>query len=121
MTQRNVSLVIPVYNEEESLPELYDWIDRVLRSSKLDGEIIFIRLKSVGLYFTKIQKIHNLKSRPHYQTHHVLLLENDDIEEGPDGPSVIVHNISSRLLYLLAIDFLIICVRSARGPSPSAS
>ncbi len=39
---RQVSLVVPVYNEEESIPELYEWISSVLGANNLDGEIIFI-------------------------------------------------------------------------------
>ncbi|MBV6646413.1 MAG: glycosyltransferase family 2 protein [Cyclobacteriaceae bacterium] len=37
-----VSIVIPVYNEDESLPELYTWIDKVLKEWGKSGEIIFI-------------------------------------------------------------------------------
>ncbi len=38
----DLSLIIPVYNEEESLPKLHDWLHRVLNESKLTAEIIFI-------------------------------------------------------------------------------
>ncbi|MDW3193865.1 MAG: glycosyltransferase family 2 protein [Cytophagales bacterium] len=38
----DLSLIIPVYNEEESLPKLHDWLHRVLKESKLTAEIIFI-------------------------------------------------------------------------------
>ena len=38
----DVSLIIPVYNEDESLPELYTWIDKVLEDSKLSAEVIMI-------------------------------------------------------------------------------
>jgi len=38
----NVSVVIPLYNEEESLPELYNWIVRVCQSEKLSYEILFM-------------------------------------------------------------------------------
>jgi len=38
----NVSLVIPLLNEAESLPELYHWIVRVVQSNSLSYEIIFI-------------------------------------------------------------------------------
>jgi len=38
----DVSIVIPLYNEEESLPELCDWINRVLSSSKLSFEVILV-------------------------------------------------------------------------------
>ena len=30
----DVSIVVPLFNEEESLPELCDWIDRVLTSNQ---------------------------------------------------------------------------------------
>ena len=38
----DVSVVIPLYNEEESLPELCDWINRVLTSCKLSCEMILV-------------------------------------------------------------------------------
>jgi glycosyltransferase involved in cell wall biosynthesis len=38
----NLSIVIPLFNEEESLPELYDWIVRVLKGQALSYEIIFV-------------------------------------------------------------------------------
>ena len=38
----NVSLVVPLFNEEESLPELTAWIDRVCGAHSLSYEIIFI-------------------------------------------------------------------------------
>ncbi len=38
----DISLIIPLYNEEESLPELSDWIDRICTDSNLIYEIIFV-------------------------------------------------------------------------------
>ncbi len=38
----DVSLVIPLLNEEESLPELYAWISRVCDTNQLIFEVIFI-------------------------------------------------------------------------------
>ncbi|HJR79841.1 MAG TPA: glycosyltransferase family 2 protein [Anaerolineales bacterium] len=38
----NLSLIIPVYNEEENLPLLYESIDRVLRPLKNTWEVIFV-------------------------------------------------------------------------------
>ncbi len=38
----DISIVVPLYNEEESLPELTSWIDRVATSASLSYEIIFI-------------------------------------------------------------------------------
>ena len=43
MEQRlNISVVVPLYNEEESLRELVAWIDRVATASKLSYEVIMI-------------------------------------------------------------------------------
>ncbi len=38
----NISVVIPLLNESESLPELYDWIARVMQSNRFLYEIIFV-------------------------------------------------------------------------------
>jgi glycosyltransferase involved in cell wall biosynthesis len=38
----NISIVIPLLNEEESLAELYNWIDVTLKKEKLSFEVIFI-------------------------------------------------------------------------------
>ena len=38
----DISVVIPLYNEEESLPELYDWIERVMSANNFSFEVIFV-------------------------------------------------------------------------------
>ncbi len=38
----NVSIVVPLFNEVESLPELCSWIDRVLSQNKLSYEVILV-------------------------------------------------------------------------------
>ncbi|GGH39199.1 glycosyl transferase family 2 [Mangrovimonas yunxiaonensis] len=38
----NISVVIPLLNEQESLKELHDWIAKVLQSNRFSYEIIFI-------------------------------------------------------------------------------
>lgn len=38
----NISVVIPLLNEEESLPELTSWIDRVMQENKYSYEVILI-------------------------------------------------------------------------------
>lgn len=38
----NISVVIPLFNEEESLPELYAWIDRVMQENNFTYEVIFV-------------------------------------------------------------------------------
>ncbi|WP_259014248.1 glycosyltransferase family 2 protein [Emticicia fluvialis] len=37
-----ISLVIPLYNEAESLPELHDWIVRVMQDNNYSYEILFV-------------------------------------------------------------------------------
>lgn len=39
---KNISVVIPLYNEEESLPELHSWIKRVMDENNLSYEVWFI-------------------------------------------------------------------------------
>ena len=38
----DISVVVPLYNEEESLPELVAWIDRVAQNNKLSYEVIMV-------------------------------------------------------------------------------
>ena len=38
----DISVVIPLYNEEESLPELYSWIERVMEEHGFSFEVLFI-------------------------------------------------------------------------------
>lgn len=38
----DISVIIPLYNEEESLPELYAWIGRVMDENKFSYEVIFV-------------------------------------------------------------------------------
>ncbi len=42
MNNLDISVVVPLYNEEESLPELMEWIDRVARAHTLSYEVIFV-------------------------------------------------------------------------------
>ena len=39
---RDISVVIPLYNEDESLPELYAWIERVMKENGFTYEVIFV-------------------------------------------------------------------------------
>ena len=38
----DISIVIPLFNEDESLPELHDWIDRVMQANNFSYEIVFV-------------------------------------------------------------------------------
>lgn len=38
----DISIVVPLFNEAESLPELHDWIIRVMNENNLNYEVVFI-------------------------------------------------------------------------------
>ena len=38
----DISVVIPLYNEAESLPELFAWIKRVMEENHFSYEVIFV-------------------------------------------------------------------------------
>ena len=38
----DISIVVPLLNEEESLQELHDWIAKVMQSNRFSYEILFI-------------------------------------------------------------------------------
>ncbi len=38
----DISVVIPLYNEDESIPELYAWIERVMKENRFSFEVIFV-------------------------------------------------------------------------------
>lgn len=60
MTQTlQISVVIPLYNEAESLPELHDWIVRVMQENNFTYEILFVDDGSSDDSWEVIQNIAN--------------------------------------------------------------
>jgi len=53
----NISVVIPLLNEQDSLEELYDWIARVMQSNHFSYEILFIDDGSTDLSWKKIEEL----------------------------------------------------------------
>ena len=53
----DLSVVIPVYNEEESIRELSEWIERVCLSNRLSYEILFIDDGSNDSSWEKIKEL----------------------------------------------------------------
>ena len=53
----NLSIVIPLLNEEESLEELHDWIARVMESNQFSYEILFIDDGSTDQSWNVIEKL----------------------------------------------------------------
>ena len=38
----NISVVVPLFNEEQSLPELCSWIDKVMKAHSFSYEVLLI-------------------------------------------------------------------------------
>ena len=43
----DISIIVPLYNEAESLPKLYEWIARVMKENKFSYEVIFVNDGSI--------------------------------------------------------------------------
>ena len=53
----NISVVIPLYNEEESLPELFAWIQRVMKENGFSYEVIFVNDGSTDRSWNVIEEL----------------------------------------------------------------
>ena len=69
----DISVVVPLYNEAESLPELHAWIKRVMDANKFTYEIIFVNDGSKDESWNVIEKlaqenpeVHGIKFRRNY-------------------------------------------------------
>ena len=72
-TNPNISVVVPLYNEEESLPELHAWIQRVMTENNLSYEVIFVDDGSTDRSWAVIEclrekdeNVHGIKFRRNY-------------------------------------------------------
>ena len=54
----DISVVIPLYNEEESIGELYAWIERVMQEHGFTYEVIFISDGSTDRSWDIIEELH---------------------------------------------------------------
>ena len=69
----DISVVIPLYNEEESIAELYGWIERTMKANGFSYEVIFISDGSTDRSWpiitemaAKDSHIHGIKFRRNY-------------------------------------------------------
>ncbi len=53
----DISIVVPLYNEEESLPELYAWIERVMKANGFVYEVIFVNDGSTDRSWQVIEQL----------------------------------------------------------------
>lgn len=62
----DISIIVPLFNEAESLPHLYEWIARVMKENKFSYELIFVNDGSTDESWKVItnlkSQISNLKS-----------------------------------------------------------
>ncbi len=57
---KQITVVIPLYNEEESLPELHEWIVRVMNENHFSYEIIFVDDGSKDKSWSIVEKLKSL-------------------------------------------------------------
>ena len=55
----DISVVIPLFNEEESLPELFSWISRVMKENHFTYEVIFVNDGSTDGSWNVISRLHD--------------------------------------------------------------
>ena len=53
----NISVVVPLFNEEESLPELATWIDKVMRANSYTYEVLMIDDGSTDTSWSVVEKL----------------------------------------------------------------
>ena len=53
----DISVIIPLFNEEESLPELYSWIEKVMNANGFTFEVIFVNDGSTDHSWDVIQRL----------------------------------------------------------------
>lgn len=59
----DISVIVPVYNEDESIGELRDWITRVMEANSLSYEVIMIDDGSTDSSWAKIEEMGSADSR----------------------------------------------------------
>lgn len=61
----DISVLVPLYNEEESLPVLYDWIVRVMQEHQYSYEILFVNDGSSDSSWDVIKELRAQNSHVH--------------------------------------------------------
>ncbi|MBO5699613.1 MAG: glycosyltransferase family 2 protein [Bacteroidaceae bacterium] len=100
----DISVVVPLYNEDESIPELYAWITRVMKEHGFTYNIFFINDGSTdkswkvieGLAKQDSEHVHGIKFRRNYgkspalfcgfksATGRVVITMDADLQDSPD-------------------------------------
>ena len=109
----NISVVIPAYNEEESLPELHEWISRVMKKHGFSYEIVLIDDGSTdatwqtimalnrkdsnvkGLKFNRNQgKSAALHTGFQHASGQVVITMDADLQDSPDEIPALYHKVN---------------------------
>lgn len=61
----DISVIVPLFNEEESLPELHAWIQRVMNANGFSYEIIFVNDGSTDNSWGIIEDLHRKDEHVH--------------------------------------------------------
>ena len=108
----DISVVIPLFNEAESLPELFDWIERVMKANGFSYEIIFVNDGSTDNSWEVIEQlqqrspyVHGIKFRRNYGKSpalhcgfqraegDVVITMDADLQDSPDEIPELYHMI----------------------------
>ena len=109
----DISVIIPLYNEEESLPELFQWIQRVMNENGFSHEVIFVDDGSTDSSWSVIQRlkaenkdtVHGIKFRRNYGKSpalycgfaaaqgDVVITMDADLQDSPDEIPALYHMI----------------------------
>lgn len=54
----DISVVVPLYNEAESLPELAEWIERVMKENNFTYEVLMINDGSTDNSWEVVKELH---------------------------------------------------------------
>ena len=60
----DITVVVPLFNEEESLPELYAWIERVMKANNFTYEVIFVNDGSTDNSWNVIESLSQKLATP---------------------------------------------------------
>lgn len=99
----NITVIIPLYNEEESLPELAEWIEKVMQQNNFTYEVLFVDDGSKDRSWKVIEELSQrnnclkgLKFRRNYgksaalqtgfvaSTGNVIITMDADLQDSPD-------------------------------------
>lgn len=58
----DISVVVPLFNEEESIPELFAWIERVMKANGFSYEVIFVNDGSTDRSWEIIEELQKQSS-----------------------------------------------------------